>query len=87
MKVVFQTSQPFRQRQKLILLKTGRRRGLTFNLRMEKDKVIWLSAALGMARIMITPEKVQYYSKLDNQYFDGDYALLSDFAGTLIKFL
>ncbi|MEM1001477.1 MAG: DUF4292 domain-containing protein [Bacteroidota bacterium] len=60
--------------------------GATFNLRMEKDKVIWLSATLGLARLKITPEKVQYYSKLDNEYFDGDYLLISDFAGVDLDF-
>jgi outer membrane biogenesis lipoprotein LolB len=60
--------------------------GSTFSLRIEKDKVIWLSAALGLARLKITPEKVQFYSKIENQYFDGDYALLSDFAGTELDF-
>ena len=60
--------------------------GSTFNLRMEKDKVIWLSAKLGLARMIITPEKVKFYSKLDNQYFDGDYKLLSDFVGVDLDF-
>lgn len=60
--------------------------GSTFNLRIEKDKVIWLSAKLGLARMMITPEKVRFYSKLDNEYFDGDYDLLSDFAGVELDF-
>ena len=49
-----------------------KQQGSTFNLRIEKDKVIWLSAKLGLARMMITPDKVRFYSKLDNEYFDGD---------------
>ncbi|MEM9680107.1 MAG: DUF4292 domain-containing protein [Bacteroidota bacterium] len=60
--------------------------GSTFNLRIEKDKVIWLSAKLGLARMMITPENVRFYSKLDNEYFDGDYKLLSDFVGVDLDF-
>lgn len=71
---------------KIDITQDGKVQGSTFNLRIEKDKIIWLSAALGIARLKITPEKVQYYSKLDNQYFDGDYALLSDFAGTDLDF-
>ncbi len=43
--------------------------------------MIWLSAKLGLARMMITPESVRFYNKLDNEYFDGDYKLLSDFVG------
>ncbi len=60
--------------------------GSTFNLRIEKDKVIWLSAKLGLARMMITPEKVRFYNKLDNEYFDGNYKLLSDFVGVDLDF-
>lgn len=60
--------------------------GLSVNLRMEKDKVIWLSAPLGMAKAMITPERVSYYNKLENEYFDGDYSLLSELLGVDLDF-
>ena len=60
--------------------------GTTVTLRIEKDKVIWMSAPLGIARVMITPERVSFYDKLNNQYFDGDFSLLSDFLGTELDF-
>ena len=60
--------------------------GLSVTLRMEKDKVIWLSAPLGAARAMITPEKVSYYNKLENEYFDGHYSLLSELLGIDLNF-
>lgn len=60
--------------------------GVSVTLRMEKDKVIWLSAPLGAARAMITPEKVSYYNKLENEYFDGDYSLLSELLGIELDF-
>ena len=69
------------------LIQDEKEQGHTFNLRMEKDKVIWLSASFGMARMMITPEKVRFYNKLDNEYFDGDYKLLSDVVGVDLDFL
>lgn len=56
------------------------------NLRIQKDKIIWLSSALGIVRAKITPEKVSYYNKLDNTYFDGDFSLISDFLGTELNF-
>ncbi len=58
----------------------------TVNLRIEKDKTIWLSATLGLARVKITPEKVRFYDKINNQFFDGDYSLLSDLLGTELNF-
>ncbi|MBU2926821.1 DUF4292 domain-containing protein [Winogradskyella psychrotolerans] len=69
------------------LIQGQKEQGHTFNLRMEKDKVIWLSASFGMARMMITPNKVRFYNKLDNEYFDGDYKLLSDVVGIDLDFM
>lgn len=57
-----------------------------FTLRIEKDKTIWLNATLGLARAMITPEKVQFYYKINNEYFDGDYRILSDILGAELDF-
>ncbi len=73
-------------RVRIDLIQGGKEQGATFNLRIEKDKTIWLSAPLGLARMMITPEKVRFYNKQDNQYFDGDYKLLSDFVGVDLDF-
>lgn len=60
----------------------------SFNLtlRIEKDKAIWINASLGLARALITPKKVQFYDKLNNQYFDGDYKILSEILGTELDF-
>ena len=52
------------------------------SLRMEKDKAIWISAPLGMVKAYITPERVSFYNKLQNEYFDGDFSYLSKFLGT-----
>src|SRR5690606_11520911 len=63
--------------------------GTTVTLRIEKDKVIWMNAGvagISLARVMITPMQVSFYDKLNNQYFDGDFSLLSDFLGTELDF-
>jgi len=74
-------------RVKIELIQGDSEQGFTFSFRMEKDKVIWLSAPIGMARMMITPDKVKFYNKLDNEYFDGDYKLLSDVVGIDLDFM
>ncbi|MDT0558101.1 DUF4292 domain-containing protein [Ichthyenterobacterium sp. W332] len=51
------------------------------SLRVQNGKTIWISATLGLARAIITPDKVQFYDKINNQFFDGNYALLSDILG------
>ncbi|WP_299108096.1 DUF4292 domain-containing protein [uncultured Winogradskyella sp.] len=74
-------------RVKIDITQNNKTQGAGFTLRIEKDKVIWLSESiLGMARMMITPDKVRFYNKLDNQYFDGDYKLLSDVVGINLDF-
>jgi len=57
-------------------------------LRIEKDKVIWLSISkiISIGRLKITPNKVQFYNKLDHTYYDGDFTLLSNFLGTDVDF-
>lgn len=60
--------------------------GVNVSLRMEKDKVIWMSAPLGMVKAYITPNKVSFYNKLQNEYFDGDFSYLSHVLGTELDF-
>jgi outer membrane biogenesis lipoprotein LolB len=73
-------------RAKIDITQGEKTQGATFNLRMQKDEVIWLSAPLGLARMKITPDQVQFYNKTDNTYFDGNYQLLSDFVGFELDF-
>lgn len=59
---------------------------LGVSLRMKKDKAIWMSAPFGMVKAYITPERVSFYNKLENQYFDGDFSYLSALLGTELDF-
>ena len=61
-------------------------KSVSINLRIEKDKTIWLNGPFSAARLLITPEKVSFYNKLDNTFFEGDFKLLSDFLGTDLDF-
>ncbi|MEX0314682.1 MAG: DUF4292 domain-containing protein, partial [Allomuricauda sp.] len=60
--------------------------GVNVSLRMEKDKVIWISAPLGVVKAHITPKRVSFYNKLQNEYFDGDFSYLSELLGTELDF-
>lgn len=62
---------------------------ITVKLRMEKDKAIWMSGTLlgiPLAKVLITPDRVSYYEKINKTYFDGDFSLLSNFLGTEVDF-
>ena len=59
---------------------------VSVSLRMERDKAIWMSAPLGIVKAYITPERVSFYNKLENEYFDGDFSYLSELLGTEVDF-
>lgn len=62
---------------------------VSVKLRMEKDKIIWMSASfLGfpVGKLKITPEEVVFYEKIKGTYFQGDFSLLSDFLGAEVDF-
>ena len=59
---------------------------VTVNLRMKRDEVIWLSAPLGVIKVYITPKRVSFYNKLQNEYFDGDFSYVSHLLGSDIDF-
>lgn len=62
---------------------------ITVSLRMEKDKTIWIKASIlgiTLSKAMLTPDRVQYYERISNTYFDGDFALISNWLGTDIDF-
>lgn len=71
---------------KIDVIEDLRESSYTVQMRMEKDKTIWLSATLGLARALITPKSVKFYDKINNQYFDGDFELLSNLLGVDLDF-
>lgn len=62
------------------------------NIRMQEDAVIWVSIiplmGLEMARVMVSPDSVQYISKVPNNkhYFKGTFAQLASMTGSELDF-
>lgn len=59
---------------------------VTVSLRMKRDEVIWMSAPLGVIKVYITPERVSFYNKLNNEFFDGDFSYLNQLLGSEVDF-
>lgn len=59
---------------------------LPFTFRMKTNEAIWLSAPLGIAKAFLTPEKIQFYNKLDNTFYDGDYSLIGELIGVELDY-
>lgn len=56
------------------------------SFRIKKDETIWMSATFSIVKVLITQEKVSFYNKLDNTFFEGDYTYLSKLLGTTLDF-
>lgn len=52
------------------------------------EKILVIIRVLGfpVAKALITPDKVKYYEKINNTYFEGDYQSLSQWLGTDLDF-
>ena len=49
-------------------------------IRIQKDSIIWGSInvlGIPIIKFMITPQKVQYYNKLNSEYYDGNFTLIN----------
>ena len=60
--------------------------GYSISLRMDKDQMFWLTAPLGLVRVKITNEEVQFYNKIDKTYYVGDYSFFSKYLGVEINY-
>lgn len=71
---------------KITYSQDNKEQSYTVNFRAKKDELLWISAAFSVVKALITPEKVSFYNKLDNTYFEGDYKYLSNLLGTELDF-
>ncbi|MGM0635782.1 MAG: DUF4292 domain-containing protein [Bacteroidota bacterium] len=63
---------------------------ISITYRIQKDEAIWMSAKFAglitVAKIYITPKEVQFYEKINGEYFQGDFSLVSQFLGVEMNF-
>ena len=62
---------------------------VTAEIKIKKDEIILVSIrilGITMAKALITPEKVQYYEKINSNYFEGNYSAISKLLGTELNF-
>lgn len=80
------TFNTFQSKLKITLDQNGKIQSHTVNFRAKKDEMLWINASFSVIRALVTPEKVSFYNKLDNTYFDGNYKYLSNLLGTELDF-
>jgi hypothetical protein len=62
---------------------------VTAEIKIKKDEQISISIrflGITMAKALITPAKVSYYEKINGNYFEGDFSILSQKLGTDLNF-
>jgi len=58
-------------------------------IRILKDSIIWGSLnflGIPMVKFYITPQKIQYYNKINKEYYDGNFELLQKKLGIELNF-
>jgi hypothetical protein len=63
---------------------------VTAEIKIKKGEMILISIrflGITMAKALITPESVKYYEKINGNYFEGNYATLSQWLGTDLDFV
>jgi hypothetical protein len=71
---------------KITFTEKGNTQTHSVSFRAKKDEILWMSATFSIIKALVTPEKISFYNKLDNTYFEGDFSYLSDLLGTELDF-
>ena len=59
-------------------------------IKVLKDSIIWGSLnfmGIPAAKFLITPNKIQFYNKVDQTYYDGDFQAVYELTGTKLSFI
>lgn len=63
---------------------------VSMNIRMQKDKVIWVSASVAIigevGRVLITPDSIKILNKLQNSYIRKPFSYIYQFANKAVDF-
>ena len=78
----------FRSRVKTTYDDGKRSQQVIVNIRMDKDKAIWISANMlvPIAKILITPIKVSFFEKFQKTFFEGDITFINNQFNTCLLY-
>jgi hypothetical protein len=64
--------------------------GANLNLRIRNDEVIWMSitaiAGIEVARVMVTPDSIKVYNRLQGEYLAKPFSFISRYSGRNVDF-
>ena len=78
----------FRARVKVQYKDSKREQQINLNLRMESNKILWISASIlvPIAKLLITPNRVGFYEKFQKTFYEGNMSFINEQLGTSFTF-
>ena len=78
----------FRARIKAVYNDQKRKQQVNVNFRLEDGKTFWMSAnmLIPIAKLLITPEEVQFYEKFQKTYYKGNIDFINQQLGSNFSF-
>ena len=76
----------FQSKIKIKLNNKGRTKSYSANIRIIKDKAIWLSSAAGIVRVLITKDSLFYYNKLQKNYLKSSFSNIDEILGVNLSY-
>ena len=76
----------FQSKIKIKLNDKGSSKSYSANIRIIKDKAIWLSSTAGIVRVLITKDSLFYYNKLQKNYLKSSFNKIDEIIGVNLSY-
>jgi hypothetical protein len=76
----------FQSKLKIKLNNKGKSKSYSANIRIIKDKAIWLSSTAGIVRVFITKDSLFYYNKLQKNYLKTSFSNIDEILGLKLSY-
>ena len=76
----------FQSKLKIKLNNKGRSKSYSANIRIIKDKAVWLSSTAGIVRVLITKDSLFYYNKLEKNYLKSSFSNIDKILGVKLSY-
>ena len=76
----------FQSKLKIKLNNKGKSKSYSANIRIIKDKAVWLSSTAGIVRVLITKDSLFYYNKLQKNYLKSSFSNIDEILGVKLSY-
>ena len=76
----------FQSKLKIKLNNKGKSKSFSANVRIIKNKAVWLSSTAGIVRVLITKDSLFYYNKLQKNYLKSSFSNIDEILGVKLSY-